>query len=100
MHLLDRASAPRDHGELGIEALQIERTDNAVMPLLHEEHPRSGLELLLQQLELALRETKALDVVTRVCIWIRKEDFRRRLLDDRPCDATPKHTTRRLRGRA
>ena len=83
---IDRRSTPGDHGELGLKALEIELAHDALMTLFHEEPPRAGLELLLNELELALGEAKACAVVLAVRVRVRKEDLGRGLLDDRATD--------------
>src|ERR1700722_12441157 len=70
------------------------------MPLLHEKHARAGLELFLDELELALGESESLDVLRGVRIRVREEDLRRRLLDDGSRDGTRKRIARTLCRRA
>src|SRR5688572_30689410 len=96
MQLRNRARPARDHLELGVESLEIEFADDRVMALLDQEPPRARLELLLDELELALGESKALDVFGRAGAGVREEDLGGRLLDDRAADAALQHITRAL----
>src|ERR1700688_1774039 len=70
------------------------------MPLLHEEHARAGLELFLNEFELALGQAESLDILRGVRIRVWKEDLRRRLLDDRARDRARKRIAWALRRRA
>ena len=57
------AAAAGDHRELGIESFEVELADDALMTLLDEEPAGAGLELLLDELELALGEPEAAAIV-------------------------------------
>ena len=76
-HEIDIGASSRDHGELGIKALEIELADDALMPLLDEEASRAGLELILEEPELPLGESEATAVVLEVGVGIRKEHLGR-----------------------
>src|ERR1700722_2201017 len=96
MHALDLAGATRYHGELGIETLEIELADDAVMTLLDEEHARAGFELLAHELEFTLGKAKTTDVVLGIGVRVRKEDLGGRLLNDRAADCALQHIARAL----
>ena len=65
-------AAPGDHRELRIKALEVELAHHALVALLHEEAPGAGLELLLDEPELALGEPEPVAVVLRVRIGVRE----------------------------
>src|SRR5579885_3488986 len=82
-HALELACASGDDGELRFESAQVELAHRAAPPLLHEEQPRAGLQLIPQQAHLALGEPESPDEFGLARLRIRKEDLRRRLLDER-----------------
>src|SRR5437879_11251834 len=85
-HELNRARASRDHGELGIEALQVELADDALMALADEEAPCAGLELRLDEVKLPFGEPKPRDEILGAGVGIGKEHLGRGLLDQGPAD--------------
>src|SRR6202035_3132400 len=89
-----------EHGELRVEALQVQLAHHRVVALLHEEETRPGLQLLLDELEFALREAEALLVFGRIGIGVGKENLGRGLLDDRAGDGAAQGIARALRRRA
>ena len=82
---------PGDHRELGIEILQIEPADDAVMPLFHKKHARARLERSLIEPELALSQPETVGVLRASCLGVGEEHLGRRLLDDRAADGTVEH---------
>src|SRR5256885_9382016 len=94
---LEVTRASRDHRELRLAALQIQPADDAVMPLLDEEHARARIELLLDELEFALAEAEALHVLGGARLAVREEHLGGRLLDDGAADRTVQHVARALR---
>src|SRR5438477_389541 len=86
MEALNGGSSTGYDRQLLMKSLQIELAHHRGMALLHQEHPGPGLQLLLQELELPLREAEALDVFVLKRVRIRKENFGRRLLNDGAAD--------------
>src|SRR6185312_16158625 len=70
------------------------------MPLLDEKCARAGLELFLDESELAMAETEAHGIFLWHGIRVRKENLRRSLFDDGATDGTLEHVTRTLRREA
>src|SRR2546429_496265 len=83
-HELDRARASGDHGELGIEALQVELADDALVALADEEATRAGLELRLDEVKLPFSEPEPRHVILGAGVRIGKEHLGRGLLDHGP----------------
>ena len=100
MHARDLAGTAGNHRQLGVEALQIELADDAVMRLLHQEHARARFELLLDEPEFSFGESESFGVFSAIRIGVGKEDFGRRLLDQRSADRALKHIARTLRREA
>src|SRR4030095_789482 len=88
---LDVCSPTRDHVEFEIEALKVQPAHNAVVPLLDQEHPGTGFQVFLYQLELAFGQAEASDVVRCVSVRIREEHLGWRLLDERPSNRARQH---------
>src|SRR5665213_2623780 len=63
VHTLDLNGASRDDTELGVEALEIELSDDAVMSLFDQEHPRTWFQALFDEPEFTLGQTKADGVI-------------------------------------
>src|ERR1700675_3892895 len=63
------------------------------MSLLDEEHARTGLELLFDQLKFTLRKSEAVHVLGGIRIRIWKEDLRWRLFDNSAADRAAEHIT-------
>src|ERR1700735_166704 len=91
MHALYLACAAGNHRQLGIETLEVELADHAVMRLLDQEHPRPRLELDLDELEFTCGQPESPRVFLEIGIRVRKENLCRRLFDQGSADGTVEH---------
>src|SRR5580698_10839614 len=100
LHPRELLGAPRDDRELRLAALEVEPAHDAVVPLLDEEGAGAGLELLTDQLELALAQAKSLRVLLGAGITVGKEHLGGGLLDQRAAYRARQHVARALRRKA
>src|SRR5208283_385671 len=70
------------------------------MSLLHQKHPRTRLELLLDELEFSFAQPESVGILPVVRIGVREYDFRGRLFHERAADRTLKNVARTLRREA
>src|SRR6185312_750069 len=88
MKARDLRGAAGDDSELGLEAFEVELANHARVALLDEEFSGAGLDLLLEEEELALSEGEAVDIVLFSGIGVGEEDLGWGLLDDGSADGT------------
>src|ERR1700679_1299604 len=79
VHALYLAGAAGNHRQLGIETLEVELADHAVMRLFDQEHPRTRLELDLDEFEFTFGQPESPRVFLEIGIRVRKENLCRRL---------------------
>src|ERR1700733_15164948 len=87
-HTLNLAGSTGNHPQLGVKALQVELTDDAVVSLLDQEPARAGFQPMPDQPKFALSQTKASGVFLITGIGVREQHLGRRLLDDGAADRT------------
>src|ERR1700693_3728156 len=66
MHARDLAGAARDHGQFGVEALEVKLADHAAMCLLDEKHPRTRFELILDEFAFPFGQHETLRVLIQI----------------------------------
>jgi len=65
VHPGDLGGPARYHRQFGVKSLEVELAHDAVAGLLHQKHPRAGLEPMFQQTEFLSGEAETLHVLRR-----------------------------------
>lgn len=92
----DIGGSSGEDGEFVVKALEIQLGDDAVMSLLQHELPALDGELTRDQLEFALRQLEAIDIVGMIAAGVRQKNLCRALLDDGVSDRRDDRVARAL----